>query len=105
LPDFEELRNFVVNGSTTTVKLMLNLVENTTINQIQNLSLLTKLGECIASTILSSEDSDNFKHVLSYVMSSSHANSKQAKVAVKIYLQIILSLLRDKNFANLKKLR
>ena len=32
--DFEELRKIIVNDQTTTVKLMLNLVENTQINSI-----------------------------------------------------------------------
>ena len=46
---------------------MIKLVENPQLNQIQNLQLLAKLGDCIANTILYSEDAENFKYILSSV--------------------------------------
>ena len=82
----------------TTANLM-ELLLAKQINNHNNQSLLQKLGECIASSICFTDSPNLFKEILHKTQKDSHMISKYT---LKVYLVIILRIMKDKKFLNQK---
>ena len=70
------------------------------INNHNNQSLLQKLGECIASSICFTDSPNLIKEILNKTQKDSHTISKYT---LKVYLVIILRVMKDKKFLNQKQ--
>ena len=75
----------------------MDLLDAKQINNHNNQNLLQKLGECIASSITFADSHVFFKQILYKTQKESHTLSKYT---LKIYLVIILKVMKAKRFLN-----
>ena len=70
------------------------------LNTYQNIGLLQKIGDCIASSICYKDSGGHFKEIILRVQRD--PQEKYSDITIKVYLLIILKVLKDKNFLNQK---
>jgi len=61
--------------------------------------LLTKLGKCIADSIIFKEDTESLKTLLAYFQKDEKWR-ELSPLLLKVYLLILLKVLKETNFAN-----
>jgi hypothetical protein len=66
---------------------------------IKHTLLLTKLGKCIADSIIFNEDTESLKTLLAYFQKDEKWR-ELSPLLLKVYLLILLKVLKDTNFAN-----
>ena len=70
------------------------------LNTFQNMGLLQKIGDCVASSICFKDSGSYIKEILLRVQRD--GQEKYSDITIKVYLLIILKVIKDKSFLNQK---